>query len=237
MLLHRRAGARVVVAHVTDGRTSRALGLEPAEMARRRRVEAENCARVLGLAGFEWIGLRGGEWTDDQLVSAMADVTRRHRPDLVYAPSLVDFHPEHVQTARAMARFWTKGMTPEAVRIYPIQVPLTALLANVVVDITSEVSRVSEAMNAFTTQSSNIPRTWRERRYAARRYRTAKYAEEFWELSPATYVSLHSSVQPATVRFRGMRESAVFDPLAYLVGRSGRRRLSATARRLASTTS
>jgi LmbE family N-acetylglucosaminyl deacetylase len=238
ILLHKRAGARVAVAHVTDGRTSRAFGLSADEMARQRRNEAETCARVLRIDALEWIGLRGGEWRDEQLTCALEGLMARLGPALVYAPSRVDFHPEHLQVARALSRFWTSSLErPAAVRVYPVQVPLTTSLANTVIDVTSEMALACEAMGAFTTQLPNIPRAWRQRRYTARRYRLGQYAEEFWEISPAVYASLHSG-DPATAEpeFRGVRELSIADPLAYIVGQSARRRLSLDARRLASMT-
>jgi len=238
ILLHKRAGARVAVAHVTDGRTSRALGLSADEMARRRRDEAEACARILRIDALEWIGLRGGEWKDEQLMSALQGVMTRHGQDLIYAPSCVDFHPEHLQVARALSRFWTSSLVrPAAVRVYPIQVPLTSSLANTVIDVTSEMPLAREAMRAFTTQLTNIPRALRQRRYTARRYRSGAYAEEFWEMLPAPYASLHSADRAnAGAEFRGVRELSISDPLAYIVGQSTRRRLSLDIRRLASMT-
>ena len=192
---------------------------------------------MLGIDAFEWIGLRGGEWTDTQLLSALEAVMSRHRPHLVYAPSIVDFHPEHRGVAHALARFWQSARErPLCVRIYPVQVPLTPTLANLVVDVSPEMPRASDAMSAYTTQLANIPRAIRQRRYAARCYRAGTHAEEFWEMSVPEYVALHLDGQAQRrMHFRGIREQAVSDPLAYLVGQRARGWIAREARLRVST--
>jgi LmbE family N-acetylglucosaminyl deacetylase len=224
--LHSAAGAQVVVACVTDGRTSRAFGLAPDEMARRRRLEAEAAATTLGVDRLEWLGLAGGAWTDDQLVQALERLTGAVAPDLVYAPSCVDFHPEHVQVARAVAHCWaTAEITPRAVRIYPVQVPLTPVLANLVVDVTGVLPDIRVALDQYATQIANVPRALRQRRYTAARWRIGTYAEEFWELSTDAYIRLHRQ-PPAGAAFRGVRAHAIYDPAAYWSGARARRQLA-----------
>jgi len=87
LVLHKRAGAAVIVACVTDGRTSRALGLGPEEMARRRRLGADDCARRLGIDALEWLGLPGGTWRDEQLAERLAALTARQRRRVQPHPS------------------------------------------------------------------------------------------------------------------------------------------------------
>jgi LmbE family N-acetylglucosaminyl deacetylase len=239
LLLHKRRGSRVIVACITDGRTSRAFGLGPDEMAARRRCEAENCARLLAVDALEWAGLRGGDWTESQLLGVLDELTARYRPDLVYAPSCVDFHPEHRDVAHVLAGFWqSASLRPFSVRVYPIQVPLTPKLANLIVDVSSEMARAREAMETYTTQFANIPRAIRQRRYAAQCYRVGSYAEEFWQMSVPDYIRLHLDyLLHREQQFRGVREHPISDPLAYLVGQKARERLARETWRRASSTS
>jgi LmbE family N-acetylglucosaminyl deacetylase len=163
----------------------------------------------------------------------------RYRPDLVYAPSWVDFHPEHRDIAHVLAGFWQAAAArPFNVRIYPVQVPLTPRLSNLVVDVTSEMPLALEAMQTYTTQLANIPRAVRQRRYASRCYRLGTYAEEFWQVSVPAYITLHLDTRlQQELQFRGVREHPVSDPLAYLVGQGARHRLAREARRRAASTS
>jgi hypothetical protein len=113
------------------------------------------------------------------------------------------------------------------VRIYPVQVPLTPALTNLVVDVTDVISQVSGAMQAYTTQLPNMPRAIRQRRYAACRYGLRQYAEEFCQLSTDAYARLHreDAMHQAT-GFRGVREHPISDPLAYAAGWRTRKRLA-----------
>jgi LmbE family N-acetylglucosaminyl deacetylase len=225
IVLHRRTGARVVVLCATDGRTSRAFGLGPDEMAARRYAEAMLCTNRLDV-DLDWLGLPGGVWRDDDLATGLASAITRHRPQLVYAPSAADFHPEHRRVAQVLGGVWeTEALRPDIVRIYPVQVPLTAALANVVLDVDVAIPRARDAMDAYATQIANIERAFRQRRYTARRHRAGRYAEEFWQMDAAIYSRLHRDVGER-VEFRGVRPNAVFDPFAYLVGAAARRRLA-----------
>jgi LmbE family N-acetylglucosaminyl deacetylase len=224
LLLHRRAGDRVSVVHVTDGRRSRAGGLGPDAMAAQRRQEAAAVAPVLGLAGARWLGLREGEWPPADLVPLLAELLRDAPPDIVYAPSRVDFHPEHVRVAGCLARaFCTTALQQMTVRIYQIQVPLTPMLVNLVAQVTQTGGELETAMRCYRSQLGSIARCARMKRYAAAFYGRAGLVEEFWQLDVEGYRRLHGA--PGTASFRGVRARPFTDPLSYLQGLRLRRRL------------
>ena len=64
VLRHRTAGDPVVVACITDGRRSRAFGLDAETMATTRRSELESAAQALGGCDVRWLGLPEGQWHD-----------------------------------------------------------------------------------------------------------------------------------------------------------------------------
>src|SRR6266699_4261133 len=171
LLLHRAAGDHVHVAYVTDGRRSRATGLGPDAMAERRRQEMAAAAPVLGLAGAHWLGLREGEWEESALVPALRELLRQTVPQIVYAPSLVDFHPEHIRVARCVARAITgPGSRDLTLRVYQIQVPLTPLLVNLVAPVQVVGQELVAAMRCYATQLGSIERCLRMKRYGASFY-------------------------------------------------------------------
>ncbi len=231
LLEHHRRGDRVRVCCVTDGGQSRALGLAPSEMAVARRGEIDAATRELG-AELEWLGLPEGEWCLDVAVGRLTDSLERFNPHIVYAPSRVDFHPEHQRVAHALAealrtvREATK-LTAEF-RIYPSQVPLTSVLTNLIVPVSLDDPRLLASLHAYRSQLGSIERGWRHRRYLGARYGFSG-AEEFWCMAAKHYERLHrrSPNQRASQIFRGVRYYAWSDPLAYLRGRSERRRLKA----------
>ncbi len=228
ILAHRRCGDRVLVSVATDGRGSRALGLTGDEMAATRRAEMAAAAAHLDVE-LEWIGLPEGEWQAGTLEGRFADLLSRFSPDTIYAPSRIDFHPEHERVARALGRALAgpDGEDTE-IRIYAVQVPLTPRLANLVVAVDLEAPRLEAAFRAHRSQLGSLERCLRRRRYAGRCYRMKKAAETFWRVTPAQYRQLHRQAPPRPLHrtFRGLRYYAWSDPLAYLHGLAERRRLA-----------
>jgi len=71
-----------------------------------RAREAEAAAGVLGVAARECLELPdiGLDATDRAQLSAVVTCLRRHTPTLVVAPDADDDHPDHVESARLVAR-------------------------------------------------------------------------------------------------------------------------------------
>jgi LmbE family N-acetylglucosaminyl deacetylase len=223
---HVASGDHVAIAVVTDGRMSRAFGLAPDEMAARREAEARNAAHAFG-ADLRWIGLREGDWTVEDAVGPLTEILSSEKPDVVYAPSRLDFHPEHVRAAHSLARAVRERTADHVFRVYGVQVPLTSILVNLVADVSDESSLATlrAAIAGYPTQEGSLRAAFRPRRHAAAFHGLASAAEEFWEMSPAAYAALHSAdPDPEPWRtFRGIRPSPLTDPLAHLVGRGERR--------------
>jgi LmbE family N-acetylglucosaminyl deacetylase len=230
-LLHATAGDRVTVAIITDGRRSRVVA-DPAVMARVRSREAHQAARLMQVERLEWLGLPEGEWSAADLQPALVALLERIVPDIVYAPSRVDFHPEHFNVAHALAlalgEYAQRARPAPRVRIYAVQVPLTPLMANLVADISVLQPRFAAVLQSYASQAASIACALRRRRYDARRYQLSAGAEEFCELSSHRYIELHRTPpREWSHPFRGLRSFPLTDPLAYLIGNAERRRLRA----------
>ena len=138
LALQVRAGDRVRVLVVTDGGGSRAQGLTREEMVRVRSEEAAAAMQELGQVELVRLALPEGGWSQDDLVNKLCQTLQDYGPTVIYAPSCVDYHPEHLRVATALAAALKgKGVVcrtlSEAkcvVRIYEVQVPLTWVLAN-----------------------------------------------------------------------------------------------------------
>ena len=93
-----RAGRRVGIVHLTRGEAgTRGTAAE-------RRAEAEAAAEALGAAELLFLDcgdgdLRRGRPEEDALI----EVLRRHRPDIVLAPTPADRHPDHGRAHRLVA--------------------------------------------------------------------------------------------------------------------------------------
>ena len=221
MCHHRQAGDAVWVMVATDGRQSRAGGLGMAEMIARRRAESQAAAAVLGVDKLVLAGLPEGEWAIGDLVAGLQRLFGQFQPTLMYAPSRVDYHPEHWRVAHALALALPAGA---AVRVYQVHVPLTGLLTNLVADTSGVSGRVAQAFAAYASQRETLARSFRLRRYAACYYRLERHGEVFWQLPAGDYQRLHRSrPEQWPPRFRSLRPHALYDPLAYLAGRTERK--------------
>ena len=231
VLAHKAAGAQVAIAYVTDGRRSRAFGLDSVAMALTRRREAAAAATILGVDRVDWLGFPEGDWSATDLLVRLRRLTDAWAPAVIYAPSRVDFHPEHHRVAGALARLL--AAPPHAkepiIRIYQVQVPLGAMLANRVVDISAFEETCHAALMAYVSQRGSVLRSLRMKRYAGQAHQLVGLAEEFWELPAASYAAVHSGRPDEWLeRYRGCRYLSVTDPAAYVVGRAARRHLRAS---------
>lgn len=159
---------------------------------------------------------------------------QRFEPDTIYAPSRIDFHPEHEKVARTLARALGGALAfsvQTELRIYAVQVPLTPRLANLAVACDLESPRLIAAFGAHHSQRGSLERCHRRRHYAGRLYGLEGAAETFWRVTPAQYRRLHDKAptKPLHRSFRGLRYYASSDPLAYLKGIGERRRLARRA--------
>jgi LmbE family N-acetylglucosaminyl deacetylase len=213
---------------VTDGRGSRALGLDANAMAVRRRAEAAASVGIAGVSRWEWLGLPEGAWADADLARSLATFVRDLAPQVIYVPSRVDFHPEHRRVARVLARSsYLVEQAQIVLRIYQVQVPLTGILVNLVAPMSAVLSRARRACDAYSSQAESLRAPFRLKGYAGVTYGLGAAAEEFWEISPGAYARLHGqeSRESTVEHFRGLRRLSMTDPLAFVEGRAERLRL------------
>jgi len=218
MACHLAAGDLVHVVVVTDGRRSRAVDLGPEAMAATRHGEATAAATLLGVTRLRWLGFEEGDWQAKMLESALAGVIADFRPEIIYAPCWLDYHPEHRRVAECLGRVVPATTT---LRVYTLHVPLNRLV-NVWVDVSAEMPLLRKLFEAYETQCASLLRGLRVRRYAAALNRCGRGTEEFWELSGQSYRNAHPpNTDPPVVR--GMRFWSFSDPLSYIVGMRARR--------------
>jgi len=197
-----------------DGSRSRALGLDAASMSAMRAQEAGRAAARIG-AELRWLDLSEGDWADRAGETALTALLTELRPTVVYAPSSIDFHPEHRRVARALASALDATASTAEVRIYATQVPLTPVLVNVVHDVSDLEDAIRDVLLAYPSQRGSVERTLRLRRYGARFYGGRSQAEGFCALPVETFLELHRRPDAA---FRALRIHAWSDPLALAIG-------------------
>jgi LmbE family N-acetylglucosaminyl deacetylase len=222
VIRHRQAGDTVQIAIVTDGSRSRAHGIDAVSMRRIREQEAKRAATQMGVFS-DWVGLEEGEWSDGDGNAALRRKLREVAPTIIYAPSSVDYQPEHRRLARTLAALLAElAPAPEvapAVRMYAVQVPLTPLLVNLVHDVSDLEPSIRAVLRAYATQIESVSRTFRLRRYAARFHGAATQVESFCAVPAHVYSSL---LARAPRRFWPLFIRAWLDPLATVVGTAER---------------
>jgi LmbE family N-acetylglucosaminyl deacetylase len=227
LLRHREGGDHVVLIEVSDGSASRSGGLLPDAMARQRAREATEAAHELG-AELVWLGLREGQWEHGALTRILGELLREHSPDVIYAPSPVDFHPEHVRVALALAEA-LRAHDDTFARIYEIQVPLGPQLVNLIVETEAVDERRKVAASRHASQNDTLRTVDRLRRY--NRAFWGENVQCFWQLTPSQYRSVVAAGDWTCeiTRFRGIRPRPIIDPLSYIAGWGQRQRLSRVA--------
>lgn len=158
LTLHRASGDPVKVVFLTDG----ASGDERGEYGRneyvalRRREAMEACA-VLGVADTEFWEIPDRSLVaDTATVRRLATLIERYAPTLVYAPSPLEFHPDHVAAATLVWRAVHASRVRLSVAFYEVNRPINV---NTLVDISPVVEVKTRACNAYQTQLANRPYT------------------------------------------------------------------------------
>jgi LmbE family N-acetylglucosaminyl deacetylase len=223
--LHRLAGEPVDVWLVTDGGASGAAGADV------RAAEAQAAAVVLG-GTWHSLELPEGRWPEDEARAPLRRALAELAPAVVYAPSCVDYHPEHLQVARALAAALADLEADVAVRIYEAGVPLTPALANRVVPIDEVAALKDRALAAYASQQVALRAVSRLQRCNRRLFGARGRVEVFWEMPAGAYVRLMAAGRWRTHRespFYGVRHRPLTDALPYLIGWRARRVLQRAA--------
>ncbi|HEX9991001.1 MAG TPA: PIG-L family deacetylase [Chloroflexia bacterium] len=217
--LHSRAGDHVCVLIVTDGASSRAGGLGREEMRRLRHDEAASAMSALAPVELIRLALPEGRWEPEDLQAPLSALIERLKPTLIYTTSCVDFHPEHLKVARVAAQALDAlpERTEALIRIYELQVPLTPVLANVVVGISAAEGAKWRALAEYVTQAGSFEWVPRHARYLRKLYGMRSTIEVFWELRPGEYRLLMSRCAEVKPRFRSIRLRPFSDGLAWLM--------------------
>ena len=210
MALHARAGDAVYLVIATDGGSSKAGSRSRSQMAGLRARETQAAAQVLGARRVLQLGFAEGHYLQSDLQARIEDIIHGVEPTLIYTTSCIDYHPEHVKVASALAKALEAAKYTNAkVRIYEIQVPLTSILTNMlaVLGPAAEVKR--SALRAYETQEQSLIWSRRHALYNRKLYRRAGEVEAFWELSGREFCNLMQSFPAhngkAHTLFRGLR--------------------------------
>ena len=225
--LHKKAGDCVTLVEVTDGSASPANGLSPQQMRATRKGEVEQVSTLLGVDNVVFLSFPEGKWHDRELADVLTRIMESERPDIVYTPSCLDYHPEHQKVATVLASVLSELSYAPIIRIYEIHVPLMPVLVNVIADI-SEVSHTKRSiLRMYQSQADALRPIDRHLRYTEILYGLKAGVEVFIELSSQQFLSFNKTCLDLlrNTRLRRTHPRPFSDLLVYLAGRKIRKEL------------
>jgi len=188
ILLHVRHGDPVRVIFLTDGARGDVRGEHSAaDYVERREREARQAATVLGVTDLDFWNAPDGELSaSGGVLNRLIGLLQDYRPTLVYAPSPIEFHPDHRATAALLWEALQRVPITAEVAFFEINRPLQA---NALVDITDVADAKRQACDVYVSQLANYPYT--DAMLGLNRYRaltvaaTCVYAEGYFVMATA----------------------------------------------------
>ncbi len=146
-------GVSSTVAFLTDGESLN--GAPSLEIAEVRREEGRKCSGMLGCREPVFIGLPDGEVGShiDEGVIRLSAVIELKKPDLVFSPSPLDYHQDHLATAKIAMRLMKESGT---FRLAFYEVYSTVRFTHLV-DISEVVENKKEAILNYRTSLYGRP--------------------------------------------------------------------------------
>lgn len=185
LALHAQRGDVVLVVFLTDGAAGDPDGFyRGTDYVALREGEARAAAACLGVKELEFLRLPDGRLAESEGVEdRLGELVRRFRPDVVYAPSPWESHPDHWATARALARVLREREDGPVWWAYEIWTPL---IPSHLVDIGPAWEQKRQAILCYETQLRYVD--YLSRIEGLHRYRTLHaptwaYAEAYREMT------------------------------------------------------
>jgi N-acetylglucosamine malate deacetylase 1 len=205
--LHQRAGSAITFVFMTDGLASDPElkpGRMPADELQRRlralgetrKNESRAAAKLLGVSDLRFLeGPDGSLEETPAILQQFCKILEERKPDLIYAPSLVDNHRDHWATNRTL-RIALDRLSPAItakliIRGYEVWTPLPA---NRMADISTVAELKRQAIDLFHSQTRFVDYT--RAILGLNQYRSMMHlhgngtAEAFWESTVEEYKAL-----------------------------------------------
>lgn len=186
--LYASRGAEICLAVITDGgKISGDLAMEESRVIEARKAETREAARILGIGAVEFFGFPDGEAKSfgTDILKRIEEVVAAFRPDIVFSPSPVDYHDDHLALATAVIKLWERrpGLKTAFYEVYE------TIRFNTLVDISSVAGVKEEAIMAYHHSLLREPQLFAGAIAGHNRFRSfftreqGKLYEAFWIVS------------------------------------------------------
>ena len=150
LAFHVARGDPVHVVHLTGGEAGDPKKLAGDDLVAVRRREAREAAQVLGLKELVALDFEDGRLEPGEaLVARMAEEVARVGPAVVYAPSPLECHPDHLAAGFAAAAALVRAGSAARLLLFEVNHPT---LASFLLDVTPWIDVKREALAKFASQ-------------------------------------------------------------------------------------
>lgn len=213
---HARAGERITIVYLTDGRQGDPACPDKKQVERTRKEEARRATGILGIDSLVFLDQPETNLRPVPcVVEQVADLLATLRPDLIYLPSFLENHVDHFEANRILLRA-ASALSPSCgICAYECWTPL---LPNLLVNITEVLSKKREAAEQYVSQNRQV--NYVDTILGLNRYRSVSllegrgYAEAFLFAPAREYLAL--------LRRLGVAHRALIDRRALTLLRSAR---------------
>ena len=156
LALHIQAGDPVKVVFLTNGAKGDSTGkIDKDEYVALRHLEAEEACNCLGITDVEFWGYEDRALAGSKgKLSRLIELLNEYRPELVYVPSPLEFHPDHRSAAHLLEDAVRNCESDFDVACYEANQPLRV---NVLVDITPVLQIKLDAIECYQSQLREMP--------------------------------------------------------------------------------
>jgi len=156
LALHIQAGDSVKVIFLTNGAKGDSKGkVDKDEYVALRRMEAVEACKCLGITDIEFWGYEDRALAGSKgKLSRIRDLLNDFKPELVYVPSPLEFHPDHRAAALLLQDAIVSCKSDFDVACYEANQPLRV---NVLVDITPVLDMKRKAIECYQSQLREMP--------------------------------------------------------------------------------
>lgn len=151
---HVQQGDYVACVYMTDGAKS-VSNLSRDSLVAQRKKEAFTVKRLLGINELHFLNLPdGGVENNNEVILKLMKIIGELNPEVIYSPTLVDCHVDHIATTKTLADILKKhpSLIP-TVRLYEVNCPIPPDEINYIVDISCFYNKKNEALAVFTSQA------------------------------------------------------------------------------------
>jgi LmbE family N-acetylglucosaminyl deacetylase len=192
IIKHRIKGSRILIIYLTDGREG-GINIDHEVLSNLRKEEAKAGLRIIGCSEYlfmDYPDSRLGQYIKE-CSKRLATVIADFQPDSIFVPNFLDVHPDHVATARILARALKNEGGKSFCYSYEVY---ATIVPNTIVDISDVMNTKLEALKEHKSQLSHID--FVQKIEGLNSYRSiylgnsARYCEVFLKNSQSGYIRI-----------------------------------------------